>query len=283
MRVTYRGLERRWAAMDERIIDYIRTNVSPHLLERPDNLALAFATGSLPDGPYVVVSRTPVPAAVLSWRTFGAAYFAPLRIHEALDDRWVDNVATDLLERLAAAGIEADAEGILHYAYGVLNAPYYRDRYRDALRYDFARVPLARRPRLFDEIRGCGRELVLAHLLEHPGLTQALPAMDGDDRAVLEAPRYDAGSRTLYLAPGLAAIEIESEEWQYQQGAYRVLRDFVDARRGRQLTREEFNEFRLLAASVRLTLEQLPRLDELVAEAAEDACTAGELRVTERS
>lgn len=60
---TYRPFDRRWVAFDERLVDRTRTNVSPHLVDGEDgNLAIAFAYGSLTDGPYVTVARSPVPA-----------------------------------------------------------------------------------------------------------------------------------------------------------------------------------------------------------------------------
>jgi predicted helicase len=64
MRWTYRPFDRRWIAFDERLIDFTRTAISPHLLERPDNLCLAFATGSLQDGPYAFPGpRSPRPSS----------------------------------------------------------------------------------------------------------------------------------------------------------------------------------------------------------------------------
>lgn len=277
MPVTYRGLERRWTAMDVRLIDYIRTAVSPHLLARRDNLAIVFATGSLPDGAYVTVSRTPVPAAALSWRTFGAAYFAPLYLRNELNDEWAANLPSGFLDRLAAAGIDADPDAVLDYAYAVLNAPFYRERYRDALRYDFARIPFARDPASFAAVRELGRDLVLAHLLEHRSLDELLPAMEGDDRAILEAPTYDAEAKSIRLAATLSALSVEPAEWQYQQGAYPVLRDFVDSRRGRTLSREEFDEFRRLVAAVRFTVRLLPRLDEILPGVVANSLTAEDL------
>lgn len=71
-------------AFDDRLIDYTRTTVSPHLVTDDHNIALVFSNGSLSDGHYVLVSHGPVPAAVLSWRTFGAAYMAPLWLHSPL-------------------------------------------------------------------------------------------------------------------------------------------------------------------------------------------------------
>jgi hypothetical protein len=279
MRITYRGLEWRWIAMDERLIDRIRTTVSPHLLVREDNLALAFATGSLPDGPYVVASRTPVPAAVLSWRTFGAAYFAPLWVHDPVEGGWTPNIAGPLIGRLEANGIATNPEDLFHYVYALTNAPGYRRRFADALRYDFARVPIARDPELFGRVRALGADLVALHLLEHPDIVLAAPPLDGNDRAVIAEPVYDPESATLRLAPDLVAHQVTPAIWAYQQGAYRVVRDFLDARRGRPLTGDEFGEFRKLVGAIRLTLERLPHVDSLLADVAKDAFRADELLI----
>lgn len=277
MQVTYRGLERRWAAMDERLIDYIRTKVSPHLLERSDNLALAFATGSLSDGPYVVASRTPVPAAALSWRTFGAAYFAPLWLHNPVTDGWEANLPYNLLGRLGERGIETDPEGLYHYLYAVLNAPAYRERYADALRYDFARVPITSNPKLFERVSELGAELTAIHLLEHPQLLQAAPAMEGNDQAPITNPRYEESEQAIQLAPTLLAKPITPEAWRYQQGSYPILREFLDSRAGQPLTSDEFAEFRRLAAAAQLTLDLLPHIDELAPAVAESAFTSEQL------
>lgn len=277
MKATYRGLERRWIAFDERLIDRIRTKVSPHLLERDDNLTLAFGNGSLPDGPYVVASRRPVPAAVLSWRTFGAAYFAPLWVREALTDEWHANLAPRLLETLAAQGIETSAEGLFHYVYAVTSAAGYRERYAHGLRYDFARVPIARDSSDFEHMRRLGADLTAIHLLEHPDLPLAAPALDGDDRAILAEPRYDSEEGVLYLAPDLVAPNIAPSVWRYQQGAYPVLRNYLDARKGRAFTNEEFDEFRQLAGAIRLTIDRLYDIDDALSKIVVNAFGATEL------
>lgn len=269
MRMTYRGLEARWIAFDERLVDRPRMSVSRHLLAEPTNLALAFATGSLADGPYVIASRTPVPAAVLSWRTFGAAYFAPLWLHD--DAGRMPNLTNGLLERLAQSGNDVGAEGFFHYVYAVLNSREYRSQYADALRYDFARVPIARDPTVFTKLTETGARLAAIHLLEDVHLEQAAPVIDGDDRAELARPIYDETSRTIQIAPNLIARDIAPEMWAYQQGAYRIVRDFLEARVGRRLTSEEFEDFRKLVAAVRLTLQELSAIDELVAHASKDA------------
>jgi predicted helicase len=178
VKVTYRGLERRWMAVDERLVDRIRTKVSPYLLERDDNLALVFANGSLSDGPYTIASRTPVPAVALSWRTFGTAYFAPLWIRDSTTGDWIANVPRKVLKGLDERGIEANAQALFHYVYAVLNARTYRTRFAHALRYEFPRIPISANP-----------------------VTQVGPPLDGDDQAVLSAPTYDEQTSTIHLAP----------------------------------------------------------------------------------
>lgn len=236
-----------------------------------------FATGSLTDGPYVSVARTPVPAAALSWRTFGAAYFAPLWLHHALGGTWDANLANGLLERLAERGVNTDPEGLTHYVYAVVSAPVYRERYADALRYDFARVPITSDPELFARVRALGAELTSIHLLEHARLMMSAPAMDGNDQAPIVPPVYDEAEATLRLAPTLTAKPITPEAWRYQQGAYPVLRDFLDARVGRPLTAEEFHDFRRLAAAVQMTLDRLPAIDAVVPAVAASALTSEQL------
>lgn len=274
---TFRGLERQWIAFDERLIDRIRTTVSPHLLEREDNLALAFANGSLPDAAYTVVSRTPVPAAALSWRTFGTAYFAPLWLHDSLSDEWRPNIAAGLFDRLRALGIECAPEGLFAYVYAVLNWPDHRRLYADALRYEFARIPFASNADSFARVREIGADLLRIHLLEHPDLVAAFPVLDGADDAVIENPRYEVSASAIYLAPTLTAQAISPEVWRYQQGAYPIVRNFLQAREGRQLTSDEFVEFRRLVAAVRLTLDRLPRLDESMPSIVATALTADQL------
>jgi Type ISP C-terminal specificity domain/N-6 DNA Methylase len=278
----YRGLERRWVAFDDRLIDYTRTKISPHLAAGNSNLALAFANGSLPDGPYVVASRGPVPAAVLSWRTFGAAYMAPLWIHGPLAEEPMANLASGLIQRLSRAGISITPEGLLGYVYGVLNSPRYRHEYADGLRYGFARIPLARDPAIFGSLARHGTELVRLHLFEHPGLRQSIPRMDGDDRATLSSPAYDPATRTVRLGETLTAAPVTPEMWAYQQGAYPTLRAYLEERQGRALVAEEFDDFRNLAAAVRLTIASLPQIDAIVAEAARDSFACEDLGLAQQ-
>jgi hypothetical protein len=274
---SYRGLERRWVAFDDRLIDRTRTKISPHLLSEDSNIALAFSNGSVSDGPYALVSRGPVPAAVLSWRTFGAAYMAPLWLHGPLSDGADANLAAGLLDSLGRAGISATPYDVLHYTYAVLNSPRFRREYADGLRYGFARIPIARNPQLFAQLAQVGAELTALHLFEYKDLKKHMPRMDGNDRASLSSPMFVPATETLHLSHGLTATPITHEMWDYQQGSYQTLRLYLGERQGRTLENQEFDDFRYLAAVVRLTVKRLPNLDALISEVLSDSFTVEEL------
>jgi hypothetical protein len=78
-RWNYRGLERCWVAFDDRLIDYMRTKVKLVL------------------------------AAVLSWRTVGAAFMARLWLHGSLAGTPEANIAPGLTEASRSHGIEGAA------------------------------------------------------------------------------------------------------------------------------------------------------------------------------
>ncbi|MBA2461354.1 MAG: hypothetical protein H0V45_06260 [Actinobacteria bacterium] len=173
--------------------------------------------------------------------------------------------------------MDAHPERLLDYVYAVLNWPSYRTRYADALRYDFARIPLTKDAGSFKRVSRLGEELVALHLLEHPDVAGAMPALDGDDTATIEQPHYVEAEAAVYLAPALVARDIQPAVWRYQQGAYPVLRNSLEARQGRRLTSDEFVEFRRLAGAIHLTLERLVDLEQIMPEVMTTALTADEL------
>jgi hypothetical protein len=278
-RFTYRAFDSRWIALDDRLVDRPRADVSDHLLAVEDNLAIAFAYGAPHDGPYAFVSHGPVPAALLSWRTLGQAYFAPLYLRDQLAGGMTANLASGLLERLAEHDIDTTPDELVAYIYAVLNAPAYRARYSHGLRYGFPAIPITKDPQRFTAIAEIGFELVAAHLLEHHDLDARGPLMDGDDRATLVAPHYDELAQTIHLAPELTANPISTAAWAYQQGAYPTLRSYLQAREGRVLSGEEFDDFRHIAAAVNITLDLLAQLDDAIAGIEADALTRDDLQL----
>jgi predicted helicase len=156
--------------------------------------------------------------------------FFPLYLETGVERR--PNLAPGLTRRLGNRyGSEPTPEAILGYVYAILYSESYRRRYRDLLRRSFPRITFLCDARRFAALAAAGRELIALHLLEDPRLQQA--------RA------------------------IDPRVWDYRIGAYRVLPQWLRARRGRGPAVAESPELRRIAEALRLTREVQSIIEEV--------------------
>jgi len=142
------------------------------------------------------------------------------------------NLSPALTDRLGDLyGHQPPPETILGYIYSLMYSDTWRRRYRELLRQDFPRISFPRDPRHFGALAGLGRELIELHLLRAPRLQRPPDPLD----------------------PAVRNFRI---------GAYPVLAQWVRARRGRDLRREEVHDVQRIAEALRLTLEVQTRIEE---------------------
>jgi Type ISP C-terminal specificity domain len=168
------------------------------------------------------------------------------------------------------------ARDIFNYAYAVLNAPSYRDRYAEFLRKDFPHLPLTTDARLFFDLADLGADLVELHLLrsaelEEPKASYPVPGAD-----VVEEghPRYVAPGETppeggepllrghVYLSKsnkrrgvrGQYFEGVTPEVWYWEVGGRQPARDWLYARRGRKLAEAELDHYDRLLTAIACTL-----------------------------
>jgi len=147
------------------------------------------------------------------------------------------NLAPGLGRRLGDLyGAEPEPEAILSCVYANLYSPFYRRHYRELLRRSFPRISFPREPKLFATLSALGRELIDLHLLQDPRLHRG------------------------------RAEEIEPEVWSYRIGGYRVLPQWLRARRGRALSPPETRRFRQITEALRLTLEAQAKIEEVTGD-----------------
>ena len=146
------------------------------------------------------------------------------------------NLTFGLRERLGHwYGAEPAPEEILGYVYAVLSNESYRRRYRELLRRSFPRITFPRDPHVFAPLSALGRELTGLQLLQDARLHEDLP----ED-----------------IDPGL---------WEVHIGGYPVIRQWLRARRGRELGGAETRELQRIAKALRLMLEVQSALEEAAA------------------
>jgi predicted helicase len=128
-------------------------------------------------------------------------------------------------------------EDLLAYVYALFHAPSYRERYAEALRSDFPRVPAPRNAALFKAMCLLGREMIGVHLLKH-----------SPDRM---AAAYSVLS-TKYSAP--------DDISQFCVGGYCVVRKWLQPA-GRSTADPQFG---LIVSAIRRTIELMNEIDKAI-------------------
>ena len=234
-----------------------RTAVMDHL-RRGGNLGLLAVRQAVQE-PGSFVTRWVSGHKVLSPYSPNAVF--PLYLLRA--GRAVPNLEPRLVHRVADLLGEAIApEDLFGWVYATLNDSRFLRRFGEPMRSDFPRVPLFEDRQSFRSLAGLGRELVSAHLLEHPRLSLAAGcALSGDIRSPLSTHRQvlasyeESAGRVRLNEQGLAFEGIEPDVWRHRIGSYRVLESWLRARAGRVLRASEARDFRRIAAALRLSLD----------------------------
>jgi predicted helicase len=252
-----RPFDLRQLLFEERALARPRSAVMEHL-RRGGNLGLLALRQALKD-PGAFVTRWVSGHKVVSPYSPNAVF--PLYLLRA--GRAVPNVEPHLSDCLAdRLGKAVAPEDLLGWVYATLNDSRYLRRFGELMRSDFPRIPLPEDCQRFRTLAGLGRELVSAHLLEHPRLAQAAGCdLSGDIRLPLSTYRqvlasYDeVEGRVLLNEQGLAFEGIEPDVWRHRIGSYRVLESWLRARAGRVLRASEARDFRRIAAALRVSLD----------------------------
>lgn len=234
-----------------------RTAVMDHL-RRGGNLGLLAVRQAIQE-PGAFVTRWVSGHKVLSPYSPNAVF--PLYLLR--EGRTVPNLEPRLVHELGDRFGEAVApEDFLGWVYATLNDSRFLRRFGELMRSDFPRVPLPEDRQRFRRLAGLGRELVSAHLLEHPRLVLAVGcALRGDIRSPLSTHRqvlasYDEGAGRVRLnEQGLVFDGIEPAVWRQRIGSYRVLESWLRARAGRVLRASEARDFRRIAVALQISLD----------------------------
>ncbi len=232
-----------------------RRAVMEHL-RHGGNLALLALRQALPE-PGVFVTRWVTGHKVVSPYSPNAVF--PLYLLRA--GRVVPNLEPGLAGRLAQRlGAAVNPEDLLGWVYATLHDSRFLSRYGEEMRTAFPRIPLPEDGQQFERRAGLGRELVSAHLLEHPQLVRAPGCvLSGDLGSPLSTHRqvlasYDeAEGRVRLNEAGLAFEGIEPEVWRHRVGSYPVLERWLRARAGRVLRSSEARDFRRTVAALRVS------------------------------
>jgi predicted helicase len=225
-----RPFDLRFILYAEGFLERPRRGLMTHMMDG-DNIGLA-VTRQCKGEPGALVTRWMIGHKVLC--PYDVSSLFPLYLGTGTARR--PNLTFGLREKLGHwYGEEPTPEEVLGYVYAVLSNESYRQRYRELLRRSFPRITFPRDPRLFAPVSALGRELIGLQLLQDVRLHDRLPQ------------------------------EIEPDLWEVRIGGYPVLRQWLRARRGRDLGDAESLEMQRIGEALRLMLEVQSALEEAAA------------------
>ncbi len=147
------------------------------------------------------------------------------------------NIASGILVKLASLyGGAVAPEQVFGYAYAVLYAPTYRNRYVQFLKSDFPRIPFTQDGDTFLKLAGLGQQLIDLHLMRSAELDNPISRFCGKGDGAVRKVEFDADRGRVSINPTQYFDGVTPELWSYQIGGYQVLSKWLKDRKGRFLT-----------------------------------------------
>lgn len=172
-------------------------------------------------------------------------------------------------------GTAPSSSEVFDYVYAILHSPKYRARYANALRSDFARIPLPRdgATDLFIELAAIGTELRDLHLGERkPALSdKRIGKFVGGSRRVVRVA--EAGRAMASIADGFGMVRISNDSyfervpisaWSFLVGGYQLLYKWLADRKGMDLSDEDVAHYQSLIGTATRTAELANAIDAVV-------------------
>jgi len=294
--ICYRPLDTRIIYLSSREIDRPRTEVMQHLQPQTGNLALT-VTRQLSTNRgflHVGVADHLLEGCTLSSFSREGCYGFPLYLLPDVNDDDDDlnpflvdtkiskprpNLNPDFIRAFSqATGLTFDpadprtrGDGfktiwtpldLLHYVYGLLHSPTYREGNKDALKRDFPQIIMPT-PETLPRVRNlatAGRQLIALHLTdkwsEHPDLARGLlctSTLKGEGDDVVVKPVYKGGS--VWINKEQRFEGVPQEAWDAYIGGYQPAQKWLKDRKKRILTYDDILHYRRIIQVLLLTQE----------------------------
>ncbi len=242
-KILYRPFDERVIYYTQRMVDWGRPDVMHHMLDG-ENLGLCFVrqfSGNLPYTHFLITR------SMIDNRTFfsskGIVQLAPLYLYSEDNQQNLfssvrqPNIKSEVIDKLNECFQRRPVpEEILFYAYGVFYSTIYRDKYSEALRIDFPRVPFTKNDAVFQRMAALGHRLADLHLLKSAELDPPMARYQGvGSNDTIEKVDYDPATGRIRINPDKYFEGVTPEVWQYQIGGYQVLMKYLKDRKGRRM------------------------------------------------
>ena len=184
-------------------------------------------------------------------------------------------------------------EDIFHYMYAVFHAPTYRKRYADFLKIDFPRLPLTSNIKLFRALCALGHTLTSIHLMNPSAVdtskfpqpkypvkpTSAVPVKhisgtvdmnlhQGGGGDIVEKVEYKPPTKEhagrVWINKHQYFEGVPPEVWDFHVGGYQVCEKWLKDRKGRTLSFDDKEHYKLIVAILAQTMALMAEIDKVI-------------------
>jgi len=153
---------------------------------------------------------------------------------------------------------------VFAYCYAVLHSPNYRQKYFEALQYDFPRLPLTGNLELFRALARLGGELVTLHLLESPKLDKPRTEFIGAQNPEVEKVAYSKNTVWIDKAKTTGFKDVPEDVWNFHIGGYQVCEKWLKDRKGRALSKDDIAHYHKIVISLSETIRLMSEIDKVI-------------------
>jgi hypothetical protein len=285
----YRPFDYRWLFYFKGLVEMMRPRVTLQFTI-PGNVAIAMTRQvNRPQYEHALMSRVMVEKKTVSHDRNTRVF--PLLVGETspesslLPDRisanwrpkfvalWREQLGTDI------TGPE-NARLALHYIYGVLYSPTYRERYLSFLRSDFPRVIVTHDAELVMRLAALGADLAGVHTLDpdyawsswriagdptRSPFCRLPPRVEGQGRDVPSGfPRHTPDG--IWVNSSLCFPGVKESVYAFHIGGYQVCHKWLKDRRGRVLSDDDITHYQKIIVAISETIRIMGEIDNVIEE-----------------
>ncbi len=246
-RILYRPFDVRAIFYNDAFLERPRLDIMQHMLQGKNiGLITVRRVPSSKEAKYFFVTNAMISNGVIRSDNQSIDSLFPLYIYPSepegglLGNSFIErtpNLDPVLVTRLTADyNRKPTPEEILYYIYGVFYSNIYREKYAEALRIDFPRVPFTRDVEVFEQMSALGKRVADLHLLKSDELDPPTARYQGAGaQNAIEKVAYDSETGRVYINETKYFEGIPPEVWNYQIGGYQVLNKYLKDRKGRRM------------------------------------------------
>lgn len=277
--VDYRPFDKRWTYFDDKFIWRSRIKIMRHFIagdnvglissriNRQASLGYFFTTDSIAD--FHILDNAQDSTSVMPLYLY-LDDNANLQRQSNLDLNYVKRLLVELREyewvddhKLKAQGDTARVSpmDIFDYTYAVLHSQDYRKRYKDFLKSEFPRIPIATSTQQFWKMVALGGKLRQMHLLTYPELDRPITNFSIKGSNAIDQIRFERGN--IWINDTQYFSNVPEVGWNFYIGGYQPAQKWLKDRKARVLTNDEIEHYQKIIKVLVETDRIMKEIDEV--------------------